>query len=139
MKRAKFFILMLTIAACLAAAAPAAASPLAEASVVGAGSESEGLAQRGARLFGMTLVFVILGCGVVLWNRKRGGAGIDSSIRVVAVKSLGQREKVAILDIHGERMVVGITAHRISLLQRAAAPASPEAGKSLEKAGGQGA
>ncbi len=134
MKRAKFLILILALLACLAAAAPAGGSPLAEASAGDAGRESEGLAQRGARLFGMTLVIALAGYGAVLWNRKRGPA-LESSIRVVAVKPLGQKEKVAILDVQGERMVVGITAHQISLLQRVAAPAAV---KAPESTGGQG-
>ena len=79
--------------------------------------EETGLHQKGAQLLGLLLLMGILGYGAVQWHRRRGKLQ-GTSIRVVAVKPLGQKEKVAILDILGERMVLGITAHRISLLSQ---------------------
>ncbi len=76
-----------------------------------------GLHRKGAQILGF---FLLVGCvayGAMHWQKKRGGPQ-GTTIRVVAVKPLGQREKVAILDVLGERMVLGITAHRISLLSQ---------------------
>jgi flagellar biogenesis protein FliO len=80
-------------------------------------SEEAGLHQRGAQLLGLLVLMGIFGYGAVQWHRRRGRPQ-GTNIRVLAVKPLGQREKVAILDILGERMVLGITAHRISLLSQ---------------------
>ena len=80
-------------------------------------NEETGLHQKGAQLLGVLFLMGVLGYGAVQWHRRRGKLQ-GTNIRVVAVKPLGQREKVAILDILGERMVLGITAHRISLLSQ---------------------
>ncbi len=69
------------------------------------------------RIFGFTILIGLIGYGYIWWNRKKNGIGQGSSIRVVAVKPLGQREKVAVLEIMGEKMVVGVTANHISLLR----------------------
>ena len=79
--------------------------------------EEAGLHQKGAQLLGLLFLMGILGYGALQWHRRRGKLQ-GTSIRVVAVKPLGQKEKIAILDILGERMVLGITAHRISLLSQ---------------------
>ena len=80
--------------------------------------EEKGFYERGAPALALFLLAGLSAYGVFIWNRKRGTPQ-SSTIRVVAVKPLGQREKVAILEILGERVVLGVTAHRISLLLRA--------------------
>jgi flagellar biogenesis protein FliO len=80
-------------------------------------TEEAGLHQRGAQLLGLLVLMGIFAYGAFLWHRRRGRPQ-GTNIRVLAVKPLGQREKVAILDVLGERMVLGITAHRISLLSQ---------------------
>ena len=76
------------------------------------------LHESGKRIIIFSLFFGMLGYGFLVWNRKKG-AGQDTSIRVVAIKPVGQKEKIAILEILGERMVVGVTSHHVSLLMRA--------------------
>ncbi|MEW6439835.1 MAG: flagellar biosynthetic protein FliO [bacterium] len=66
------------------------------------------------------------------WNRRKN-SGRDALIRVVAVKPLGQRERVAVLEIMGERMVVGVTAHGISLLGRLVGTFVPTGGEEAGK------
>jgi flagellar biogenesis protein FliO len=78
-------------------------------------AEEGGLHQRGAQILGFFLLLGVAAYGTTHWHKRRG-KGQGTSIQVVAMKPLGQREKVAILEVLGERMVVGITAHRISLL-----------------------
>ncbi len=70
---------------------------------------------RGAEVLGLLLLVGLLGAAAVQWHRKRG-AGREAGIRVLAMKPLGQREKVAVLEVLGRRMVLGITSHRITLL-----------------------
>ena len=82
--------------------------------------EETALHQKGAQVLGLLFLMGILGYGSVQWHRRRGRLQA-TNIRVVAVKPLGQKEKVAILDILGERMVLGVTAHRISLLSQGTA------------------
>ncbi len=84
------------------------------------------------RIFGFTALIGLAGYGYIWWQRKRG-TGPDSSIRIVAVKPLGQREKVAVLEILGEKMVVGITAHHVSLLRRDPGSFTEEIGEAGQK------
>lgn len=96
-------------------------------------AERPGLHQRGAQVIGLVLLTGVFGYGAVLLQRRRGRPR-GSNIRVIAVKPLGQREKVAILEVLGERMVLGITQHRISLLAQGPASFSSMIGQEDEKA-----
>jgi flagellar biogenesis protein FliO len=86
-------------------------------------SEETGIHERGAQILGIFLLLGGVAYGAVHWQKRRG-KHLGSTIRVLAVKPLGQREKVAILEVLGERMVLGITAHRISLLSQGPVPFS---------------
>lgn len=91
-------------------------------------TEDKGIHERAAQILGF---FLLLGGGVygaMHWQKRRGKHQ-GTTIQVVAVKPLGQREKVAILEILGERMVLGITAHRISLLSNGPVPFSKMMGE----------
>ena len=72
--------------------------------------------QKGARILGVFILVILIGYGYAYWQRKKGTSP-DSNIRLIAVKSIGQREKIAVLDVLGETMVLGVTANRISLLR----------------------
>jgi flagellar biosynthetic protein FliO len=78
-------------------------------------NEEGGIHRKGAQILGVFLLLGGIAYGAMQWQKRRG-LPQGKTIRVVAVKPLGQREKVAILDVLGERMVLGVTAHRISLL-----------------------
>ena len=80
-------------------------------------TEEKGVHERGAQILGFFLLLGGVAYGAMLWQKRRGKHQ-GTTIHVVAVKPLGQREKVAILEVLGERMVLGITAHRISLLSQ---------------------
>jgi flagellar biogenesis protein FliO len=82
-----------------------------------AAEEDGGIGHRGARILGLLLLVALVCYGTMQWNRRRGRTH-DAAIRILAVKPLGQREKVAIMEVLGERMVLGVTAHRISLLSQ---------------------
>jgi flagellar biogenesis protein FliO len=80
-------------------------------------TEEKGVHERGAQILGFFILIGAVFYGAMLWQKKRGKHQ-GTTIQVVAVKPVGQREKVAILEVLGERMVLGITAHRISLLSQ---------------------
>jgi len=72
--------------------------------------------QKGAQVLGVFTLVILFGYGYAHWQRRKGNSP-DSSIRLIAVKSVGQKEKIAVLDVLGEPMVLGVTANRISLLR----------------------
>lgn len=96
-------------------------------------TEEKGIHERGAQILGFFLLLGGVAYGAMHWRKKRG-KHLGTTIQVVAVKPLGQREKVAILEVLGERMVLGITAHRISLLSQGPVPFSRMMGEEEEKA-----
>ena len=96
-------------------------------------TEEKGMHERGAQILGFFLLLGGVAYGAMLWQKRRGKHQ-GTTIHVVAVKPLGQREKVAILEVLGERMVLGITAHRISLLSQGSVPFSTMMGEEDETA-----
>ena len=79
-----------------------------------------------AKLVGIALLAVVAGAGAYWWNRRRS-LGADPAVRLVAMRALGQKERIAVLEISGERLVLGVTPHRVSLLTRRPATAAPDA------------
>jgi len=96
-------------------------------------TEDRGMHERGAQILGLFLLLGGVAYGAMYWQKRRGKHQ-GTTIQVVAVKPLGQREKVAILEVLGERMVLGITAHRISLLSQGPVPFSRIMGEKDETA-----
>jgi flagellar protein FliO/FliZ len=67
-------------------------------------------------------------------DRQMGEAdadGADWSIRFLRALPLGQRERVALIEVRGETMLIGITAGSMSVLSRWPAPPEPS---EIEKA-----
>ncbi len=118
MKFLQSVLLILIIGIYGFAAEPATASKNKEEPVNGpvVDGQEDKFQKRSIRIFGFTVLMGIICYGYVGWNRKKGDSK-DSSIRVVSVKPLGQREKVAVLEVFGEKIVVGVTAHHVSLLR----------------------
>lgn len=86
------------------------------------------LALLGKTALALALVVAcILLCG---WIVRRVGARPLSPgklMRVVSSTSLGQREKVVIVEVRGQWLVLGVTAQQVSALsQMDAPPADPE-------------
>jgi len=78
--------------------------------------EETGFSQKGARALALFVLAALVCYGGIQWQRRRVSPQ-DSSIKIVAVKSLGQKERVAVLEVLGEKMVVGVTTHQVSLLR----------------------
>ncbi|MBH8610352.1 flagellar biosynthetic protein FliO [Pseudomonas mohnii] len=86
------------------------------------------LALLGKTALALALVVAcVLLCG---WIVRRVGARPLSPgklMRVVSSTSLGQREKVVIVEVRGQWLVLGVTAQQVSALsQMDAPPADPE-------------
>lgn len=79
------------------------------------------------------LLFVLALIGALAWAARRFGAGRSvaaSHIRTVASASVGTRERVVIVEIAGEWMVLGVAPGRVDTIARMAKPANatvPEA------------
>lgn len=82
--------------------------------------------ERTAKLAGVALLAAVAGGGALWWNRRRTLAA-DPSVRLVAMRALGQKERIAVLEISGERLVLGVTPHRVTLLAKRPAAAQTEA------------
>ena len=75
---------------------------------------------------GAALVLVlVLAWGAIrllkMWtDRQQGGGGADAGppLRFLRALPLGPRERVVLMETHGERLLLGITAGRITLLAR---------------------
>lgn len=90
------------------------------------GSTDSEPGEPNAKLVGIALLAVVAGAGALWWNRRRSLAA-DPAVRLVAMRALGQKERIAVLEISGERLVLGVTPHRVSLLARRPAMAAPDA------------
>jgi flagellar protein FliO/FliZ len=96
---------------------------------------------------GAMLVRVALGLGMVLGilaavlflyrKATRGGPGPrrDAGIRVVTQRSLGQRVSLAVVQVAGETLLLGITPQQINALARINAPAGSGKAPQPEVAG----
>ncbi len=75
----------------------------------------------------MLMVALLLGAMVAgAWYLKRGGrlkGAPASELKIVSAVAVGARERIAIVEVAGKRLVVGITPQQISLLTESAAPA----------------
>lgn len=66
----------------------------------------------------LSLLFIALFLFKKFIGRKMGITGQDQSIRVIASAYIGPKKSIALVDISGERIVVGITPNHISMLTR---------------------
>ncbi len=54
--------------------------------------------------------------------------GVNSKLKIVSQLAVGQRERIAIIDVNGEQILIGITPTQINLLKSIEKPISlPEA------------
>lgn len=69
----------------------------------------------------ISLIFVIAFIPACLWLMKRFQFAQmklgQSDIKVVNVQSLGAKEKLMLVEVEGERLLIGVTAHSISHLR----------------------
>lgn len=69
----------------------------------------------------VSLIFVIAFIPACLWLMKRFQFAQmklgQSDIKIVNVQSLGAKEKLMLVEVEGERLLIGVTAHSISHLR----------------------
>jgi flagellar protein FliO/FliZ len=69
-----------------------------------------------------TLGILAVGLGAALfglkkWSAKSGGRNINTKIKVLTTHHLGPKKSVAIIQVAGESILIGITDHNISMLK----------------------
>ena len=69
-----------------------------------------------------------------LWMRRRPGHAGDA-IRVVTSRYLGAKQLVTLIEVDGERLLLGVAGDRVSLVARLG-PAASDAGASATAAAG---
>ncbi len=111
MRRLLSFMLALPGAAL---AAPLASAPVATAV---APSPLQSLAQV---IVGLGIVLALIVGGAALFKRLGGrlGAGQAGRMKLVSALMVGQRERVVIIEVGEEWLVLGVTAHAVNLLSR---------------------
>ena len=92
-------------------------------SMLSAGEQASGAIETNSLFVTVsgTLVLIILVMIALAWLARRSGLtrrlGDDAGrLTIVATKSLGNRERVVLLDIGDERLVLGVTAAHITCL-----------------------
>ncbi len=69
----------------------------------------------------LSLIFIVLFIPACLWLMKRFQLAQmklgQSEIKIANVQSLGAKEKLMLVEVEGERMLIGVTAHTISHLK----------------------
>lgn len=88
-------------------------------------------------------VFAVIGLlalalGVLWWVKARPGMGGEGPIRLVAMRPLGGKRLVALVEVESERFLLGMTDDNITCLGRLEAPAAPAGAlRELARAGGE--
>lgn len=118
-------LLATTLTAAATAAAPTART-LGGASPAASGSSLLGM------LFALLLVVgLILALGWVLRRMPGSASRSSGALKVVASLNVGARERVVVVDVAGEQLVLGVTGQQIHLLKSLEAPLPvPEGGSS---------
>jgi flagellar protein FliO/FliZ len=76
--------------------------------------------------FALALVVAMILALAWVLRRVQGGALRNAGpIRVVAAVSVGMKERVVLVEVAGEQLLLGVTAARIELLQRLDTPIEP--------------
>lgn len=84
-------------------------------------SDTAGLPSAGSSLLHMVagLLIVLALIAVLAWCARRFGivkSGAQGSVRVVAGTSVGPRERVAVVEVGGQWLVLGVAAGSVNLL-----------------------
>lgn len=76
----------------------------------------------------LVALLVLVVAALAWWQRSRGAIGGGDAIRLVAVRGMGGKRLLALVEVEHERFLLGLTDERIDCLarvgERDAAPAS---------------
>ncbi len=85
------------------------------------------------RMLGVLAALVAVLWLLLQWLKRRGALPMSASrIKLVSVIALGGRERIALIEADGVRVLVGVTAQHITPLWTSALPQSPSAGSFAE-------
>ena len=82
-----------------------------------------------------SLALVLALMGALLWalrrlqNKLQSGADPSRQMRLLESLSVGPRQKILLLQVDGQRMLLGVTAQNIQALGQWSAHAQPSAGR----------
>ena len=84
------------------------------------------------------LGLVFLALGVLWWIKARPGIGGEGPIRLLAMRPLGGKRLVALIEVESERFLLGLTDESITCLGRLSeAQATPPVVRELARVGGE--
>jgi flagellar protein FliO/FliZ len=113
----------LQAAALLAVAPPALAQQDAPSPLLRSALSGEQVSSYASGLL-MVFAFLVVLVWVARWLQNRGTLG-RGGLRVTASAALGGKERLVVVDVEGERLLVGVTPGGISLLKTLAAEDAP--------------
>lgn len=58
-----------------------------------------------------------------LWMRRSGTGGAGDAIRVVTSRQLGTKQRLTLVEVDGERLLLGVTGEHVALVARLGVPA----------------
>ena len=80
--------------------------------------EAKSTSSVGSMVIGLAAVLGVI--FLLAWLSKRfniGAPGGNSNMRVISAMSVGQKEKVILVEVEGEKLLLGVTPHQISRLK----------------------
>ncbi|MGL5292018.1 MAG: flagellar biosynthetic protein FliO [Vibrionaceae bacterium] len=85
----------------------------------------------------MTTVLVLLSVialifAIAHWVKRMNLSPLSgkAGVKLISQLALGQKERIMVIDVNGEQMVIGITAHNINLLKVLDTPITPAVSES---------
>lgn len=68
------------------------------------------------RLVAVLLPLVLAAWGLSHWLKKRAQAPGSGQLRIVSALAVGSRERLVLVEVEGERVLIGVTPHAITAL-----------------------
>ncbi|MEW6271532.1 MAG: flagellar biosynthetic protein FliO [Thermodesulfobacteriota bacterium] len=66
----------------------------------------------------IALVVLVIAVGAATWLRTRGTSGASEAIRLVAVRAMGGKRLLAVVEVERQRFLLGLTDESVSCLAR---------------------
>jgi flagellar biogenesis protein FliO len=77
-------------------------------------------------VFALIALLALAALAATRWVRGRVARGDEGAIRLVAVRSLGGKRMLAVVEVEKERFLLGMTDERIACLGRVPRPDAPQ-------------
>lgn len=85
---------------------------------ISAGKTQSSVSDVGTVLAGLLLVLIII-AGLAYLSKRMNLKlpGTSANLKLVSAMNVGSREKVMLLEVEGEKLLIGVTSHNITLLK----------------------